>query len=176
MTVGFCNVEVPAGLPVERWPFVAIVTVLERGSITDWAVLTRAVRLDPWGPVARQLEEYLAHERPRGLAPLVERAIAVARTECQAAERAEVAREVDDLVRRSGLTSSAFAERLGTSASRLSTYRNGRVTPSAALLVRMRRLVHRLAAELATEPATEPATGPAPGPAKTLRQSRPTDS
>ncbi|MHB1740160.1 MAG: helix-turn-helix domain-containing protein [Actinomycetes bacterium] len=149
MTVAFRNVDVPAGLPVERWPFEAIITVLERGSITDWAALTRAIRADPWGPVARQVEEYLAYERPRGLAPLLERVIEGARTAAEVGERAEVAREVDDLVRRSGLTSSAFAERIGTSASRLSTYRAGRVTPSAALLVRMRRLVGRSPAQQA---------------------------
>ena len=144
MSVGFRNVDVPSDLPLERWPFEAIVTALERGSITDWAVLTRAVRADPWGPVARQVEEYLDYERPPGLASLLERAIASARASAETSERSEVAREVDELVRRSGLTSGAFAERIGTSASRLSTYRTGRVTPSAALLVRMRRLVDRL--------------------------------
>ncbi|MEO7071079.1 MAG: helix-turn-helix transcriptional regulator [Nostocoides sp.] len=144
MTVAFRNVDVPVGMPIECWPFEAIVTVLERGSVTDWAVLTRAVRADPWGSVARQLEEYLAYERPRGLAPLVARVITSSRSTAEASERAEVAREVDALVRASALTSAAFAERIGTSASRLSTYRTGRVTPSAALLVRMRRVVGRL--------------------------------
>lgn len=114
---------------------------IERGLVADWAVLTREIRSDPWGPVARRVQEYLSYERPHGVAPLFERAIAAARRGAEAAERAEVAREVDDLVRRSGLTSRELAERIGTSASRLSTYRSGQVTPSAALLVRMRRLV-----------------------------------
>jgi len=56
------------------------------------------------------------------------------------ADREEVAAEIADLVTRSGLTRAEFASRIGTSASRLSTYLAGTVTPSAALLVRMRRL------------------------------------
>lgn len=141
MTVDFRNVDVPAGTPVDEWPYEAVVAVLERGLISDWALLTREIRRDPWGPVARQVGDYLAHDRPQGLAALLERAVASARDEAARSERAEVAREVDELVARSGLTSSAFAERIGTSASRLSTYRGGTVTPSAAMLVRMRRLV-----------------------------------
>lgn len=144
MTVAFRNVDVPPGAPVSEWPYEAVVTVIERGSITDWAVLTREIRFDPWGPVARQVEEYLSYEQPAGVAELFRRAIDSARAEATNSERAEVAREVERLVRRSGLTSSVFAERIGTSASRLSTYRSGKVVPSAALLVRMRRLVEHL--------------------------------
>lgn len=143
MTVPFRNVDVPAGAPPESWPYEAIVTTIERGLIGDWAVLTRAIRREPWGPVARRVEEHLSREHPPGVGPLLERAISAARGEAEAADRAEVAREVDDLVRRSGLTSREFAERIGTSASRLSTYRSGKVTPSAALLVRMRRVGRR---------------------------------
>ncbi|MDN5748643.1 MAG: helix-turn-helix domain-containing protein [Pseudonocardia sp.] len=40
----------------------------------------------------------------------------------------------------SGRTRADFARSVGTSASRLSTYVNGSVTPSAAMLVRMRRV------------------------------------
>ena len=53
-------------------------------------------------------------------------------------------REVEALVSESGLSLAEFASRIGTSRSRLSTYRSGRVTPSAALLLRMERLVARL--------------------------------
>ena len=144
MSVTFRNVEVPDGAPVSALPYEAIVTVIERGLIADWAVLSREIRRDPWGPVARQVSDYLGHEQPAGVAPLLERAIDAARRDALLAERAEVARDVDELVRRSGLTSAAFAERIGTSAPRLSTYRTGKVTPSAALLSRMRHLVDRL--------------------------------
>jgi transcriptional regulator with XRE-family HTH domain len=71
----------------------------------------------------------------------MERVIARAREEAEAAERNAVAAEIDQLIRSSGLSRAEFASRIGTSTSRLSTYVTGKVTPSAALLVRMRRPV-----------------------------------
>lgn len=140
MAVAFRNVDVAAGSPLEDWPYEAIVTLIERGSVTDWALLSASIRTDPWGPVARQVEHYLGYSRPWGVAPLLERAIQEARRTTERDERAAVAAEVRGLVTASGLTTAEFASRIGTSRSRLSTYVNGRVTPSAALLVRMRRL------------------------------------
>jgi hypothetical protein len=52
------------------------------------------------------------------------------------------ASEVRVLVTRSGLSKPEFAERIGTSRSRLSTYMSGKVVPSATLMVRMQRLAH----------------------------------
>jgi DNA-binding transcriptional regulator YiaG len=43
-------------------------------------------------------------------------------------------------VTRSGLSRQDFALRLGTSRPRLSTYMSGKVTPSASLMLRMRRV------------------------------------
>lgn len=55
-----------------------------------------------------------------------------------------MATEVADLVARSGLTLGELSERIGTSGSRLSTYRSGKVTPSATVMVRLRETVSRL--------------------------------
>ena len=71
----------------------------------------------------------------------MERVIARSRDAAEASEREAVAVEVAALVRASGLSRAEFASRIGTSASRLSTYATGKVTPSAALLVRMRRTI-----------------------------------
>ena len=90
--------------------------------------------------MARQVEDYLSYEQPYGVGPLLTRAIARARRQAEAAERAQVAEEVRQLVEQSGLSLTEFASRMGTSVSRLSTYRSGRVTPSAALMTRMRRV------------------------------------
>lgn len=141
MAVAFRNVDVPDGASVDQWPYEALVTVIERGTVGDWARLTRRIRHDPWGPVARQVELYLSYAQPWGVGPLLDRAVRSARADAVAEERAAVAAEVRALVDRSGLSAAEFASRIGTSRSRLSTYRNGRVTPSAALLLRMRRLV-----------------------------------
>ena len=139
MSVTFRNVDVDPDSPVSTWPYEAIVTVIERGSITDWVVLTKEFDADPWGPVARQVEEYLSYESPYGVGPLLERAIERARRQAEGSERSEVA----ELIDRSGLTAAELAHRVGTSRSRLSTYRSGSVVPSAAMLVRLRRAVDR---------------------------------
>lgn len=71
---------------------------------------------------------------------LFRRRVARARDERAAAEREEVASLVREYAERSGLPREEFARRLGTSRTRLSTYCSGRVTPSAALLLRMSRV------------------------------------
>lgn len=86
----------------------------------------------------------LSHSRPYGTAELIEGLLERARRDAAADEREEVAAEVRQIVARSGLGRAELAARIGTSASRLSTYLNGKVTPSAALMVRMRRLADRL--------------------------------
>jgi transcriptional regulator with XRE-family HTH domain len=60
---------------------------------------------------------------------------------------------VQGLVARSGLSKQGFAERIGTSRSRLSTYMSGQVVPSATLMVRMRRVALH-ASETATQAAS----------------------
>ncbi|HEX7824889.1 MAG TPA: helix-turn-helix transcriptional regulator, partial [Mycobacterium sp.] len=58
---------------------------------------------------------------------------------------AEVARQIRLLMERSGLSETEFASRIGGGAQELSTYVAGTTSPSAALLVRMRRLSDRFA-------------------------------
>ena len=66
-------------------------------------------------------------------------AIDHARTQADLADRAHVAARVQAAVERAGKTKAEFAASVGTSASRLSTYLNGKVTPSAAMLARIER-------------------------------------
>jgi DNA-binding transcriptional regulator YiaG len=141
MTLAFRNVDVDPDEPVETWPFEGIRTALDRGGLAHWRRLAAAVRVDPWGPVARAVETAVALDRPYGVTALMETVVADARAAATAEERAVVAARVRALVDASGLTRSAFAERIGTSASRLSTYTTGSVIPSAALMVRMERVV-----------------------------------
>jgi DNA-binding transcriptional regulator YiaG len=145
MSVAFRNLDVSPEDPVEVWPTEAVLTALERGGLGHWRRLTEAIREDPWGPVARRVEEALEVSRPYGVGVLMSDVLAAARTRAERAERAEVAAEIARLQTASGLTRADFASAIGTSASRLSTYLSGKVTPSAGLLVRMRRVAgHRL--------------------------------
>lgn len=136
----FRNVDAEPTDPVAGWPFEGVLAAVERGTLSDWRRLVAAVRCDPWGGVARDLEQALEIARPYGTAPLLERAIERARETRAAEERAEVARRVRSALEASGLDRATFAARIGTSTSRLSTYVTGRVAPASTLLVRMERV------------------------------------
>jgi DNA-binding transcriptional regulator YiaG len=136
----FRNIEASPEDPVQTWPFEGILAAVERGTLPDWRRLAEAIDADPWGPVAQQVIEALSLSRPYGTAELLEGVIGRARAEAADAERQEVAAEIRNLVDGSGLSRQDFAGRIGTSRSRLSTYISGQVVPSAALMVRIRRV------------------------------------
>lgn len=140
MTLSFRNIGVSPDDPVEEWPTEAVLTALERGGLSHWRRLAAAIRADPWGAVARRVEEALTLSEAYGVDELMTDAIAGARARAAQGERVAVAAEITRLVTGSGLSRAEFAARIGTSPSRLSTYLAGRVTPSAAMLMRMRRV------------------------------------
>ncbi len=135
----FRNITASPDDPVDTWPFEGILAAVERGTLPDWRRLAAAIRADPWGPVAQQVLEAVRLSRPYGTAELLEGVVHHARKLAADSERKDVASEVRSLVGRSALSKQDFAERIGTSRSRLSTYMSGKVVPSAALMVRMRR-------------------------------------
>jgi transcriptional regulator with XRE-family HTH domain len=135
----FRNITASPDDPVDTWPFEGILAAVERGTLPDWRRLATAILADPWGPVAQQVLEAVRLSCPYGTAELLEGVVHRARKLAADSEREDVASEVRSLVGRSGLSKQDFAERIGTSRSRLSTYMSGKVVPSAALMVRMRR-------------------------------------
>jgi DNA-binding transcriptional regulator YiaG len=139
----FRNVTASPDDPVESWPFEGILAAVERGTLPDWRRLAKAIQADPWGPVAQQVLEAVRLSHPYGTTELLEGVVGRARELAADSERTEVASEVRKLVDGSGLSQQDFAERIGTSRSRLSTYMSGKVVPSAALVVRMRRVARR---------------------------------
>jgi len=139
MPVQFRNVDASPHDDVRTWPFEALVTVIDRGLVPDWQPVLAEIRRSPWGPTARRVERYLAYRDPDGVSALFRLAVERAREQVEQDARDEVAARVRAAVERSGLTSAQFAALVGTSASRLSTYASGRVTPSAAMLVRIER-------------------------------------
>jgi DNA-binding transcriptional regulator YiaG len=149
----FRNIDASPDDPVETWPFEGVLAAVERGTLPDWRRLASAIRVDPWGPVAHQVLEAVHLSHPYGTTQLLEGVVARARKLAADSERAEVASEVQALVARSAMSKQEFAERIGTSRSRLSTYMSGQVVPSATLMVRMRRVALH-ASEMATQAAT----------------------
>ena len=140
MTLAFRNVDASPSDPVATWPYEGLVTCLERGLVPDWKPVVAELRRSPWGRTARRLEAYLGYAEHSATTQLFALLLERARAAADADERAEVAARVRTAIDASGLTAAAFAEAVGTSASRLSTYATGRVVPSAALLLRMERL------------------------------------
>jgi len=136
----FRNLTASPDDPVETWPFEGILAAVERGTLPDWRRLAKVIQADPWGPVAQQVLDAVRLARPYGTAELLEGVVDRARKLAADSERSEVAAEVRRLVGDAGLSQHDFANRIGTSRSRLSTYMSGRVVPSAALMVRMRRV------------------------------------
>lgn len=43
MTVRFRNVNVDRAAPIDPWPYEALVTMIERGPVSDWVLLTREI-------------------------------------------------------------------------------------------------------------------------------------
>jgi hypothetical protein len=129
--------------PVEFWPTSAIRSVLQAGDIETWKRIASALKRDPYGRTARQVEEVLEGARPYGIAKALWEVLERARVHLEANERAEVARHVGLLIERSGLNQQEFAARIGVAAEDLACYLDGSVSPSAALMIRIRRLSDR---------------------------------
>ena len=145
MTGLFRNVKGSPLDPVETWPYEGMVSVIEYGTLRDWQPLIRHVTEHPWGKVARKLEQYLGHADDNHVTAYFRTVLHQLRANAEAAERDAVAARVRECIERSGLSAGDFATSIGTSASRLSTYARGSVTPSAALILRMEKQAGLLA-------------------------------
>jgi DNA-binding transcriptional regulator YiaG len=139
MAVHFRNVDASPDDDITTWPYEALVTVIERGLVADWQPVFTEIRRNPWGPGARRVAQIAASTDDIAVGRLFSLALSRARAQAEADERAEVAQRVRSAIAASGLSAAAFAAQVGTSASRLSTYATGRVTPSAAMLIRIER-------------------------------------
>jgi len=133
------------GRPVEFWPTALIREALETGDITVWQRIVVAIKRDPYGRTARQVEEVLEQSQPYGVSKALSEVLVRARAHLEANERAEAARHVRLLLDRSGLAIQEFASRIGVAQADLATYLDASVSPPASLMIRMRRLSDRFA-------------------------------
>lgn len=131
--------------PVEFWPTASIRAALEAGDIRIWQRIVVAIKRDPYGRTARQVEEVLEDAAPYGISQALMEVLVRARNHLEANERAEAARHVRLLMERSGLGVREFASRIGVDPDDLATYLDGTVSPPASLMIRMRRLSDRFA-------------------------------
>ena len=135
----------PTDRPVEFWSTAAIRSALETGDITVWQRIVVAIKRDPFGRTARQVEEVLENAEPYGVSKALSEVLVRSRQHLEANERAEAARHVRLLLNRSGLTEQEFASRIGVPVADLAVYLGGEVSPPASLMIRMRRLSDRFA-------------------------------
>lgn len=142
----FRNLDVSPDAPVSEWPNEGIVMAIERGYLSDWRRIAAEISRSPWGRVAQAVADYAGYGEERAVASLLLEHTRRVREQVQAADQQAVATRVKAAITRSGLTARDFARECGTSPTRLSTYRSGRVQPSAAMLVRIERVADRLAA------------------------------
>lgn len=129
--------------PVEFWPTAAIRSALQSGDIDTWKRIAAALKRDPYGRTARQVEEVLEGTRPYGISKALWEVLERARAHLDANERAEVGRHVRLLIDRSGLGEQEFASRIGVPPEDLAAYLDGTLSPSASLMIRIRRLSDR---------------------------------
>jgi DNA-binding transcriptional regulator YiaG len=138
--------------PVEYWPTTAIRSALETGDISVWQRIAVAIKRDPYGRTARQVEEVLEAAPPQGITRALSEVMIRSRQHLEATERAEAARHIRSLVARSGLSQQEFASRIGVPTDDLVQYLDGRVSPPASLVIRIRRLSDRFARIRAQRP------------------------
>ena len=153
--------------PVEFWATASIRSALETGDITIWQRIVVAIKRDPYGRTARQVEEVLETSAPYGISKALNEVLARARGHLEANERAEAARHVHVLLERSGLGEQEFTSRIGVPREAFSAYLGATVSPPASLMIRMRRLSDRFAkmrAQRAQEQNRDEAHGDYPEP------------
>jgi hypothetical protein len=131
--------------PVEFWPTSSIRAALETDDLTVWQRIVVAIKRDPYGRTARQVEEVLESAQPYGVSKALAEVLIRTREHLEANERAEVGRHVRLLLDRSGLGPQEFASRIGVPTDQFTAYLDGSTSPSASLMIRIRRLSDRFA-------------------------------
>jgi predicted DNA-binding protein (UPF0251 family) len=129
--------------PVAYWPTDEIRTALQGGDLSDWQAIVHALKRDPFGRTARQVEEVLESVELYGISTALQEVLARAREDLEEAERNEAAHEILVLFEKSGLRHGEFASRIGISGGEFANYLSGATSPTVAMLVRMRRVARR---------------------------------
>jgi len=123
----------------------ALAHLVEKRGVAEWRRVLAIIAANPWGPEVTRLADLAREAELLAPASALEWCAKVYRKRFEEAERLEVAKEIRRLVAISGCSQRQFAQYIGTSPSRLSTYVNGLVTPSAAMMLRISRSASALA-------------------------------
>lgn len=152
MTISFRNVDVDDTAPLDTWPAEAIEILVDRGNLSDWRRLAAALAQDPWGPLARTVEEIIALDCHYGVDRILGRVLHRERQRCTLVGRRRYADHLRGLRRSAGMSMRELAAAAGTSAARISDYENARVAPTTDVLARLEDVLERRGANR-NEPA-----------------------
>lgn len=114
-----------------------MLTAVERGGLNHWRRIAEAVRHQPYGSAARDLEQALILAESPGAAALVNHLLVLAR----ASDQDLFAQEFRSVIDQLGFTHQQAAEFLGTSRSRVSSDCSGAVVPSAMAYWKLLRML-----------------------------------
>jgi len=143
MSVPFRNVDVDETALLDTWPAEAIEILIDRGSLSDWRRLAATLAEDPWGPLARTVEEVIRLDSHYGVDRIFGRLLQQERERATLAGRRRYADRLRGLRQASGLSMRELAAAAGTSAARISDYENARVAPTTDLLARLEDVLER---------------------------------
>lgn len=143
MSVPFRNVDVDESAPLGTWPPEAIEILVDRGSLSDWRRIVAALTQDPWGPLARTVEEIVGLDSHYGVDRILEQVLHRERERQTLAGRRRYADRLRSLRRSAGLSMRELAAAAGTSAARISDYENAKVAPTTDVLARLEDVLER---------------------------------
>ncbi len=143
MTVSFRNVDVDDTAPLDTWPSEAIEILIDRGNLSDWRRLVHALAEDPWGPLARIVEEIIALDCHYGVDRILAETLERERERRTLIGRRRYAEHLRALRRSARMSMRELAAAAGTSAARISDYENARVAPTTDVLARLEEVLER---------------------------------
>jgi len=139
----FRNVDFDPADSADAWPFEAIVTVIERGSIGDWRRLAAAILDDPWGRVAQQTAAITAWGDHYGIDALLTEVVAAARRRFRERHRRADGERLRGMRAAAGMTLVELAGVTGLTPALLSRYENGQVSPTLDSVARIEYAINR---------------------------------
>ena len=148
MSPSLRNVDVSPDLPLDEWPMEALLTLVERGSLSDWRRIAVSIDDLPWGSIARNIDVITSWGEHPGVDDILRERLDSARTRAVLAGRRRYADRIRMLRHTTGLSMREFAAEVGTSASRLSDYEHAKVSPTTDVLARIEAVAERLGAPI----------------------------
>lgn len=131
------NVTVDSTCPVSALHPEVVEIMMDRGSLSDWRLLVAEIEREPWGRIARIVENVASWGEHYGVDRLMGRVIARSREQVDSEARQRYAARIRSWRHDAGLTLRQLAELAGTSESRLSAYENAKVAPTTTVLGRL---------------------------------------